>query len=94
MSIEIDLSRNIVTIASFYLQNNDFQSTLRFQYYRDNTLGHFKIEDQVCRETYLLTYSEPNQLLHCKRILVKTLMEVLFLAGALMEHFLDRSILC
>ena len=48
MSIEIDLSRNIVTIASFYLQNNDFQSTLRFQYYRDDTLGHFKIEDQVC----------------------------------------------
>ena len=42
MSIEIDLSRNIVTIASFYLQNNDFQSTLRFQYYRDDTVrsGH------------------------------------------------------
>ena len=54
MSIEMDLSRNIVTIASFYLQNNDFQTTLRFQYYRDDTLGHFKIEDQVCRETYLL----------------------------------------
>ena len=56
MSIENYLSRNIVTIASFYLQNNDFQTTLRFQYYRDDTLGHFKIEDQVCRETYLITY--------------------------------------
>ena len=62
MSIKIDLSRNIVTIASFYLQNNDFQSTLRFQYYRDDTLGHFKIEDQVCEKTDLPRYSEPNQL--------------------------------
>ena len=62
MSIEIDSSRNIVSIASFYLQNNDFQSTLRFQYYRDDTLGHFKIEDQVCEKTDLLTYSDPNQL--------------------------------
>ena len=94
MSIEIDSSRNIVSIASFYLQNNDFQTTLRFQYYRDDTLGHFKIEDQVCEKTDLPIQNPINYLLHCKRILVKTLMEVLFLASALMEHFLDRNVLC
>ena len=47
MSMENDLTRNILTIASFYLQNNDFQTILRFQYYNDDTLGQFKIEDQV-----------------------------------------------
>ena len=47
MLLENNLTRNIVTVASFYLQNNDFQTTLRFQYHKDNTLGQFKIEDQV-----------------------------------------------
>ena len=49
--MENDLTRNIITVASFYLQNNDFQTTLRFQYYKDDTLGQFKIEDQVRGET-------------------------------------------
>ena len=73
MSIEMDLSRNIVTIASFYLQNNDFQTTLRFQYYRDDTLGHFKIEDQVCREAYLITYLPIQYLFNTYLYLISSL---------------------